>query len=100
VLKPVSSAISIGTGGPFGAEGPIIMTGGALGSIVAQYLHLTADERKVLLVSGAAGGMAATFNSNCVLNRRMSRWVARLTPATPCGTPPMSSPSRTVFRCK
>ncbi len=63
VLKPVSAAISIGTGGPFGAEGPIIMTGGALGSIVAQYLHLTADERKVLLVSGAAGGMAATFNS-------------------------------------
>jgi chloride channel protein, CIC family len=63
VLKPVSAAISIGTGGPFGAEGPIIMTGGALGSIVAQYLHLTADERKILLVSGAAGGMAATFNS-------------------------------------
>lgn len=63
VLKPVSAAISIGTGGPFGAEGPIIMTGGALGSILAQYLHLTADERKILLVSGAAGGMAATFNS-------------------------------------
>jgi H+/Cl- antiporter ClcA len=56
-------AISIGTGGPFGAEGPIIMTGGALGSILAQHLHLTADERKILLVSGAAGGMAATFNS-------------------------------------
>ncbi len=63
VLKPISAAISIGTGGPFGAEGPIIMTGGALGSILAQYLHLTADERKILLVSGAAGGMAATFNS-------------------------------------
>ncbi|RAU96279.1 chloride channel protein [Mycobacterium colombiense] len=63
VLKPVSAAISIGTGGPFGAEGPIIMTGGALGSILAQHLHLTADERKILLVSGAAGGMAATFNS-------------------------------------
>jgi H+/Cl- antiporter ClcA len=62
-LKPISAAISIGTGGPFGAEGPIIMTGGALGSILAQFLHLTADERKVLLVSGAAGGMAATFNS-------------------------------------
>ncbi len=62
-LKPVSAAISIGTGGPFGAEGPIIMTGGALGSILAQHLHLTADERKILLVSGAAGGMAATFNS-------------------------------------
>src|SRR6185437_4398678 len=63
VLKPISAAISIGTGGPFGAEGPIIMTGGALGSILAQHLHLTADERTILLVSGAAGGMAATFNS-------------------------------------
>ena len=63
VLKPVSSAIAIGTGGPFGAEGPIIMTGGALGSLFAQLLHLTADERKTLLVAGAAGGMAATFNS-------------------------------------
>ncbi|WP_042421463.1 chloride channel protein [Streptacidiphilus anmyonensis] len=63
VLKPVSAAISIGTGGPFGAEGPIIMTGGAIGSILAQLLHLTADERKTLLVSGAAAGMAATFNS-------------------------------------
>ncbi|WP_406447516.1 chloride channel protein [Streptomyces sp. NBC_01613] len=63
VLKPVSAAISIGTGGPFGAEGPIIMTGGAIGSMLAQLLHLTADERKTLLVSGAAAGMAATFNS-------------------------------------
>ncbi|MBD1320436.1 chloride channel protein [Gordonia hankookensis] len=63
VLKPVSSAVSIGTGGPFGAEGPIIMTGGAIGSILAQHLHITADERKTLLVSGAAAGMAATFNS-------------------------------------
>jgi H+/Cl- antiporter ClcA/CBS domain-containing protein len=63
VLKPVSAAISIGTGGPFGAEGPIIMTGGAIGSILAQLLHLTANERKTLLVSGAAAGMAATFNS-------------------------------------
>jgi chloride channel protein, CIC family len=63
VLKPVSAAISIGTGGPFGAEGPIIMTGGAVGSILAQFLHLTADERKTLLVAGAAGGMAATFNA-------------------------------------
>lgn len=62
-LKPASAAISIGTGGPFGAEGPIIMTGGAIGSILAQGLHLTADERKTLLVSGAAAGMAATFNS-------------------------------------
>ncbi|MGD3109568.1 chloride channel protein [Streptomyces sp. YGL11-2] len=63
VLKPVSAAISIGTGGPFGAEGPIIMTGGAIGSILAQGLRLSADERKTLLVSGAAAGMAATFNS-------------------------------------
>src|SRR5581483_2722960 len=63
VLKPVSAAISIGTGGPFGAEGPIIMTGGALGSILAQHLHLTADERKTLLVAVAAGGIAATFNA-------------------------------------
>jgi CIC family chloride channel protein len=63
VLKPISSAVAIGTGGPFGAEGPIIMTGGAVGSLFAQFLHLTADERKTLLVSGAAAGMAATFNS-------------------------------------
>ncbi len=62
-LKPVASAVAIGTGGPFGAEGPIIMTGGAFGSLFAQFLHLTADERKTLLVAGAAGGMAATFNS-------------------------------------
>jgi H+/Cl- antiporter ClcA len=62
-LKPLASAVAIGTGGPFGAEGPIIMTGGALGSISAQLLHLTADERKTLLVSGAAAGMAATFNA-------------------------------------
>ena len=63
VLKPVSAAITIGTGGPFGAEGPIIMTGGAMGSLVAQFLRLTADERKALLVAGAAAGMAATFNA-------------------------------------
>ncbi|MGH3244871.1 MAG: chloride channel protein, partial [Trebonia sp.] len=63
VLKPISAAVSIGSGGPFGAEGPIIMTGGAIGSIVAQLLHFTADERKTLLVCGATAGMAATFNS-------------------------------------
>src|SRR6476469_9729551 len=63
VLKPLSAAVAIGTGGPFGAEGPIIMTGGAAGSLFAQLLHLTADERKTLLVSGAAAGMAATFNA-------------------------------------
>ncbi len=61
VLKPVSSALSIGTGGPFGAEGPIIMTGGAFGSIFAQAFHLTAAERKTLLVAGAAAGRSAVF---------------------------------------
>jgi H+/Cl- antiporter ClcA/CBS domain-containing protein len=60
-LKPVSSAIAIGTGGPFGAEGPIIATGGALGSLIGQLLHVTADERKTLLAAGAAAGMAAVF---------------------------------------
>ena len=63
VLKPISSAISIGSGGPFGAEGPIIMTGGAFGSMAAQCFHLTSTERKTLLVAGAAGGMSATFAS-------------------------------------
>jgi H+/Cl- antiporter ClcA/predicted transcriptional regulator len=61
ILKPLSSAISIGTGGPFGAEGPIIMTGGAFGSIFAQQFHLSAAERKTLLVAGAAAGMSAVF---------------------------------------
>ena len=61
VLKPLSSALSIGTGGPFGAEGPIIMTGGAFGSLFAQGFHLSAAERKTLLVAGAAGGMSAIF---------------------------------------
>jgi CIC family chloride channel protein len=62
-LKPLASAISIGSGGPFGAEGPIIMTGGAFGSMIAQYFHLTSAERKTLLVAGAAAGMSATFAS-------------------------------------
>ncbi|HET9603165.1 MAG TPA: chloride channel protein [Gemmatimonadales bacterium] len=62
-FKPISSAIAIGTGGPFGAEGPIIATGGALGSLLGQVLRTTADERKVLLAAGAAAGMAATFGS-------------------------------------
>jgi H+/Cl- antiporter ClcA/CBS domain-containing protein len=62
-LKPLSAAISIGSGGPFGAEGPIIMTGGAFGSMIAQCMHLTSAERKTLLVAGAAGGMSATFAS-------------------------------------
>ena len=61
LLKPVSAAISIGSGGPFGAEGPIIMTGGAFGSMVAQMFRLTSAERKTLLVAGAAAGMSATF---------------------------------------
>ena len=62
-LKPLSSAVAIGTGGPFGAEGPIIATGGALGSFIGQLLHVTAIERKTLLASGAAAGMAAVFGS-------------------------------------
>jgi H+/Cl- antiporter ClcA len=62
-LKPLSAAIAIGTGGPFGAEGPIIATGGALGSLVGQMIATTANERKALLAAGAAAGMAATFGS-------------------------------------
>jgi H+/Cl- antiporter ClcA len=62
-LKPLSSAIAIGTGGPFGAEGPIIMTGGALGSLFAQFFHLSSAERKTLLVAGAAAGMTAIFGT-------------------------------------
>ncbi|MBT2189142.1 chloride channel protein [Sphingobium sp. H33] len=62
-LKPLSSAISIGSGGPFGAEGPIIMTGGAIGSLFAQRFHLSAAERKTLLVAGAAAGMTAIFGT-------------------------------------
>ena len=63
LLKPLSSAISIGSGGPFGAEGPIIMTGGAIGSLFAQSFRLSAAERKTLLVSGAAAGMTAIFGT-------------------------------------
>lgn len=63
VLKPLSSGIVIGSGGPFGAEGPIIMTGGSIGSLLAQCLHLTAAERKALLVSGACAGMTAIFGT-------------------------------------
>jgi H+/Cl- antiporter ClcA/CBS domain-containing protein len=63
LLKPLSSAISIGSGGPFGAEGPIIMTGGAIGSLFAQGFHLSAAERKTLLVAGAASGMTAIFGT-------------------------------------
>ncbi len=63
LLKPVSSAISIGTGGPFGAEGPIIMTGGAIGSLIAQFFKLTSIDRRTLLAAGAAAGMAAIFGA-------------------------------------
>jgi len=63
ILKPLSAAIAIGTGGPFGAEGPIIQTGGAFGSLVGQLISTTAAERKVLLACGAGAGMAATFNT-------------------------------------
>jgi H+/Cl- antiporter ClcA len=63
VLKPLATAVSIGTGGPFGAEGPIIQTGGALGSLLGQVQRMTAAERKVLVAAGAAAGMAATFNA-------------------------------------
>src|SRR5437660_1488282 len=61
VLKPVSAAIAIGSGGPFGAEGPIIMTGGSVGSLIGQWMHVTDAERTTLLVAGAAAGMSATF---------------------------------------
>ena len=61
ILKPLSAAISIGSGGPFGAEGPIIMTGGAFGSMISQFFHFTSIERRTLLVAGAAAGMSATF---------------------------------------
>jgi H+/Cl- antiporter ClcA len=62
ILKPVATAIAIGSGGPFGAEGPVIITGGAIGSVVAQLLPMTGSERTVLMVAGASAGMAATFN--------------------------------------
>src|SRR5436305_6983454 len=63
IAKPLSAAISIGTGGPFGAEGPIIVTGGAIGSLLGQLLPVTASERKILLACGAAAGMSATFGT-------------------------------------
>ncbi|HVL20139.1 MAG TPA: chloride channel protein, partial [Amaricoccus sp.] len=63
ILKPLSSAVSIGSGGPFGAEGPIIMTGGAIGSLFAQCFRLSAAERKTLLVAGAAAGMTGIFGT-------------------------------------
>ena len=62
ILKPIATAISIGSGGPFGAEGPVIITGGAVGSVLGQLLPMTGSERTVLMVAGASAGMAATFN--------------------------------------
>ncbi|MDQ1567553.1 MAG: hypothetical protein QOF96_2433 [Actinomycetota bacterium] len=63
IAKPLSAAIAIGTGGPFGAEGPIIVTGGAIGSLIGQVIDVSASERKILLASGAAAGMSATFGA-------------------------------------
>ena len=63
LIKPIASAITIGTGGPFGAEGPIIMTGGAIGSLISQFFRLSSLERRTLLVAGAAAGMSATFGA-------------------------------------
>ncbi len=63
IAKPLSAAVAIGTGGPFGAEGPIIVTGGSLGSLIGQFLDVSPSERKILLACGAAGGMAATFGA-------------------------------------
>ena len=88
LLKPISSAISIGSGGPFGAEGPIIMTGGAFGSMIAQLFHLTSAERKTLLVAGAAGGMSATFASPVACGLARGRTAAIRMEASqpdPCG---------------
>src|SRR3546814_1318449 len=76
ILKPISAAISIGSGGPFGAEGPVIMTGGAIGSLFAQCFHLSAAERKTLLVAGAAAGMVAIFGTPMaaiLLDRKSTR---------------------------
>ncbi|HEX8731821.1 MAG TPA: chloride channel protein [Ktedonobacterales bacterium] len=63
IFKPISAAIAVGSGGPFGAEGPIIQTGGAIGSLIGQALHLSAKERRILLACGAAAGMVGIFNT-------------------------------------
>ena len=123
VLKPLSSAISIGTGGPFGAEGPIIMTGGAVGSLIAQCFQLSSAERKTLLVAGAAGGMSAIFaspvaagafgnrtaalrmaaavlySSRHCRSRRLcaARAAARRRPDIPCASPQQSRRRRFIF---
>jgi len=111
ILKPLSSALSIGTGGPFGAEGPIIMTGGAFGSMIAQLFKLTSNERKTLLVAGAAGGMAATFaapaasccwrSSCCCLNGSRAAWCRWRWPASrPRRSGVISLASVLYFRCR
>jgi hypothetical protein len=90
VLKPVSSAISIGSGGPFGAEGPIIMTAGAVGSLIAQLFHLTSAERKTLLVAGAAAGMSACRQP---FPRQSPRWRLQLSSSSSSSNPEVSSRS-------
>jgi len=94
LLKPISAAITIGSGGPFGAEGPIIMTGGAFGSLVAQWLNLTDAERTTLLVAGAAAGMSATFATPL----RRSCW--RSSYFFSSGDRALSSPSLCEFDCR
>jgi H+/Cl- antiporter ClcA len=84
VLKPLASGIAIGSGGPFGAEGPIIMTGGAIGSLIAQHFHLTGGERKSLLVAGAVSGMTAVFGTPVAARADGGRAAAvRTAPAQP-----------------
>src|SRR5256714_14164268 len=90
-LKPLSAAIAIGTGGPFGAEGPIIATGGALGSLLGQLLHTTAAERKTLLAAGAAAGMTATFGSP--VSALLLAGGALLLPVRPRAPVPGAAPS-------
>jgi H+/Cl- antiporter ClcA len=63
IAKPISAAVAIGTGAPFGAEGPIIVTGGSIGSLLGQVIRVTPSERKILLAAGAAAGMSATFGA-------------------------------------
>ena len=63
LAKPLSAAVTIGTGGPFGAEGPIIVTGGSIGSLIGQLLSVSPIERRIMLATGAAAGMSATFNA-------------------------------------
>ncbi len=91
ILKPLSSALAIGTGGPYGAEGPIIVTGGAFGSLFAQAFHLSPAERKTLLVAGAAGGMTAIFAGASFPLRPRRR--ARVCCGSPCSARARCFPS-------